>query len=85
MPRPVQMHWGVGEIVEEAWGAGRYHEPALQLIRWPDGTESIRFCYYSQGRFQRSPLMLSKDDVRILRPALKSCRRLRHWLKSMAE
>ncbi len=85
VPRAVQMHWGTGEIIEEAWGEGQYHEPALQLIRWPDGSESIRFCYYSQGRFQRSPLMLGQADVRVLRPALKRCPRLRRWLKSLAE
>ncbi len=85
VPRPVQMHWGTGEVVEEAWAEGRYHEPALQLIHWPDGTESVRFCYYSGGRFQRSPLMLGREDVRALKGALKACPRLRRWLKNLAE
>jgi hypothetical protein len=78
------MHWGAGVIVEEAWGVGRYHEPALQLIRWEDGSESVRFCYYSRGRFQRSPLMLGAADLAVLRPSLARCPRLRRWLKRLA-
>jgi hypothetical protein len=78
------MHWGAGTIVEEAWGVGRYHEPALQLIRWEDGSESVRFCYYSRGRFQRSPLMLGAADLAVLRPSLARCPGLRRWLKRLA-
>ena len=62
LPRPFEMHWGKGHIVEEASCVGQYHEPAVQLLEYEDGAESIRFCHYDlRGRFQRSPLMINED------------------------
>src|SRR2546428_6806533 len=64
VPRPFAMPWGKGAIVEEITAVGQWHEPAIQLLRYEDGSESVRFCSYDHGgRFQRSPLML---DARLL-------------------
>ena len=81
LPRPVTMHWGQGAVIEEASAIGEYHEPAIQLIRFEDGSRSLRFCYYSlDGRFQRSPLMLNEGEMEGLRAALDRWPELRDLL-----
>lgn len=72
------MPWGRGEIVEEATAVGEWNEPAIQLLRYEDGSLSIRFCHYDhRGRFQRSPLMISSDTIAGLRRSLATSPRLR--------
>ncbi len=84
LPRPVTMHWGHGAVIEEASAIGEYHEPAIQLIRFEDGSRSLRFCYYSlDGRFQRSPLMLNEAELDGLRVALDDCPELRDLLRRL--
>jgi hypothetical protein len=86
VPRAFEMPWGKGEIVEEATTTGRWHEPAIQLLRYEDGTYSVRFCHYDQGgRFQRSPLMVSSESMSGLRRALKDTPRLRRLLRRLVE
>jgi hypothetical protein len=84
------MHWGNGQIVEEASTTGEYHEPAIQLLQYTEGEAagsfSVRFCYYDHyGRFQRSPLMLSEADVSGLRAAIAGTPRLRAILRRLIE
>ena len=88
LPRPFEMHWGRGEIVEEASYSGQYHEPCIQLMVYTEGEGaggfSVRFCTYNhEGRFQRSPLMVGEDDIEGLRAALRSTPRLRQILKRL--
>jgi hypothetical protein len=84
------MHWGSGQIAEEASFAAEYHEPTIQLLEYTDGeaagSVSIRFCYYSiDGRFQRSPLMLGEEEIEGLREALERAPRLRALLQRLVE
>ena len=80
------MHWGQGAVIEEASAIGEYHEPAIQLIRFDDGSRSVRFCYYSlDGRFQRSPLMLGEGEMEGLRAALADCPHLKTLLRRLIE
>ena len=89
VPRPFEMPWGSGQIVEEASFEGEHHEPTIQLLEYSDGLSadssfSLRFCTYSHsGRFQRSPLMLNEDDLDGLRAALQSTPRLYALLKRL--
>lgn len=84
VPRPFELHWGKGQIVEEATTDGPYHVPSLQLLEFEDGSLSVRFCYYDHaGHFQRSPLMVGDDLVADLRRALARTRRLRALLRRM--
>jgi len=70
--------------VEEAMYVGQYHEPSLQLLEFEDGSLSIRFCYYDHhGRFQRSPVIVSKKEIEGLRRALAKTPRLRRLLKKL--
>jgi len=44
------------------------------------------FCYYSlDGRFQRSPMMLSKDGIASMRAALKKTPKLRAILRKLVD
>ena len=88
LPRPFEMHWGSGEIVEEAPCVGEYHEPAIQLMRYTEGEAaggfSIRFCSYNhRGSFQRSPLMVGQAEIDGLRKALLDTPELREILKQL--
>ena len=52
IPRPFELHWGKGQVVEEATFEGQYHQPSIQLLEFEDGSLSVRFCYYNrEGRF----------------------------------
>ena len=90
LPRLFEMHWGSGEIVEEAAFEGEYHEPCIQLMQYTAGEAAgsftVRFCTYNhQGRFQRSPLMVSEDDLAGLRDAIKAAPQLHAILKRLVE
>ena len=81
VPRPFTMPWGKGEIIEEATAVGEYHEPAIQLLRYEDGSLAIRFSHYDhRGRFQRSPLMISSRTITGLSRSLAATPRLRGLL-----
>ncbi len=85
-PRPFDLHWGSGQIAEEATYAGEHHEPAMQLLQFEDGSLSVRFCYYDHaGRFQRSPLIVNSSEVDGIRQALKNTPRLREFLRELVD
>ena len=84
VPRPFNLHWGGGQVAEEASCSGEHHQPAIQLLEFDDGSLSVRFCYYDHaGRFQRSPLIVGQDEVAGLRQALARAPRLRSLLRQM--
>jgi len=83
-PRPFALHWGSGQISEEATYTGEHHEPSIQLLEFDDGSLQVRFCYYDHaGRFQRSPLVVSNDEIAGLKKALAGTPRLRSLLREM--
>ena len=89
LPRPFEMPWGRGEIVEEAYFSGDHHQPTIQLLQYTEGEASggfsVRFCSFNHaGRFQRSPLMLNEGDIDGLRQALQESPRLLALLKRLA-
>jgi hypothetical protein len=78
------MPWGSGSVVEEASGSNEYHEPVIQLLRYEDGSEAVRFCSYNlHGGFQRSPLIVSAEDLASLRDALAESPRLSALLQRL--
>jgi hypothetical protein len=55
-------------------------------MEYDGGGYSVRFCYYSlDGRFQRSPMMLSDDTIAGLRAALRKTPKLRAILRKLVE
>ena len=88
LPRPFNLPWGAGEIVEEAAIAARAGEhgwePTIQLLVYEDGTETLRFCYYDdRGRFGRGPMLLRPEDLAGLRDALAEAPRIAALLKRL--
>jgi len=79
------MPWGKGEIVEEATAIGEWGEPSIQLLRYEDGSESIRFCQYDhRGRFRRSPMMVDGKLLRALGRSLAKTKRLKALVDQLA-
>src|SRR5438552_14730444 len=85
LPRPFAMPWGTGEIVEEATAVVEWSEPSIQLLRYEDGSESIRFCQYDhRGRFRRSPMMVDGKLLRALGRSLAKTKRLKALVDQLA-
>ena len=89
LPRPFSVHWGDGQIVEEARFESEHTVPAIQLLRFDsgpaEGTVTLRFCHFShRGLFQRSPLMLSEDDIDRLRDEVAKTPEIQRLLQRIA-
>lgn len=83
-PRSFDLHWGKGQIVEEARCEGEHHEPSIQLLEFEDKSQSLRFCWYDhRGRFQRSPLIVGKPEMAGLKQSLKENPRLKKLLTEL--
>ena len=67
LPRPFSFPWGGGQVVEEVSVMRPHWEPTIQLLRYEDGEESLRFCYYHGPRFGRGPMMVSVEDLKELK------------------
>ena len=72
-------------MAEEARVEGEHHVPTLQLLKYTEGEAagnvSIRFCHYShRGGFSRSPLVMSPDEIDMMREALRETPELREFL-----
>ena len=83
-------HWGSGVIAEEAQVETPWDVPTLQLMKYTEGEAAgslnIRFCHYShEGRFRRSPLMLSEEAIDDMRLALKATPEIRVLLRRLLE
>lgn len=83
--RTFSYHWGNGVVAEEAQVRGRYHQPTFQLLKYTDGEAagevSLRFCHYGhEGRFRRSPLLMSTEEIDMMRDALRKTPELRDLL-----
>ena len=79
------MHWGEGQIIEEARFEGEHAQPAIQLMRFDSGpaagTLTLRFCHFNQrGQFQRSPMMLNDEEIDRLGEAVKRTPEIRRLL-----
>lgn len=84
LPRPFRMPWGKGQIVEEVSIPCPHWEPTVQLMEYEDGERSLRFCYYSEGRFGRGPMILAEDDLDRMAEALPHAPMIEGMLRRMA-
>ena len=88
--RSFSFHWGSGVIAEEAQVESSWHVPTFQLLKFTEGDAAgqhrIRFCQYNhQGRFRRSPLMISAEDIDDMRVALKRTPKLLALLRRLVQ
>ena len=84
-PKTFSFHWGSGYVAEEAQIRTPHTLPTLQLLRYTEGDAAgeitIRFCHYSpNGHFRRSPLLMSAEDMDMMRDALQETPELRDLL-----
>jgi hypothetical protein len=67
IPRLFSFEWGKGQVIEEASIKVQmeHHswEPAIQLLRFDDGSETLRFCVFHGKQFSRMPLLISPDEL----------------------
>lgn len=85
VPRPFDLHWGKGVIAEEASTITPFHEPAIQLLAFEDGTKSLRFCAYHGRSFSRMPLIVSEDHVAALAKEVKKNPQIRKLLRRLVD
>lgn len=85
VPRPFQLHWGKGVIAEEASTVTPFHEPTIQLLRFGDGSQSLRFCVYHKSSFGRMPLIVSEEHLEDLAKAVKRNPGIRKMLKKLVD
>lgn len=84
LPRPFEMHWGAGQVVEEASADTPHHEPTIQLLEFDDGSLTLRFCYYNGPRFGRGPLMIGEEFLDGLAAAVQDSPRIQALLQRIA-
>ena len=67
LPRPFSFEWGKGQVIEEASIKVQMNqhswEPAVQLLQFDDGSETLRFCVFHGKQFSRMPLLISPDEL----------------------
>ncbi len=79
------MPWGKGVITEEVQVIRDHWEPTIQLMEYEDGSTSLRFCFYSKGRFNRNPMMLGEEDLDEMAAELKNAPKMKAMLKRLAK
>ena len=85
LPRSFELPWGQGQVVEEVSVMRPHWEPTIQLLRYEDGEETLRFCYYHGARFGRGPMIVSGEDLKELKAlARDSAPRIFQLLEDLA-
>jgi hypothetical protein len=83
-PRRFKMPWGEGKIIEEASIVSEYHKPTIQLMKFDDGSYTIRFVAYNhKGMFLRSPLMVAAKDLKRLGAETQKMQKLKKLLEGL--
>lgn len=86
IPRSFSFPWGNGEIIEEVSFRGQHHEPTIQLLKFTDGFELVRFCSYTlTGRFERNSWIASAPELNGLSHELNKTPRLKNILKKLIQ
>lgn len=84
LPRPFNLPWGKGQVVEEVSVAHEHWVPTIQLLEYEDGSLGVRFCFYSPtGRFRRSPPIWMEDDFDAFALELDEAPRLQALMRRM--
>ncbi len=90
IPRPFNLVWGSGRVIEEAAIEGGLHAPALQLLHYEEGEKkgqlAIRFAAYDpDGELERRPLIVNEREIAAMRRELEGTPRIRALLKRLIE
>ena len=89
IPRPFNLLWGSGKIIEEAAIEGGLHAPSIQLMRYEEGEKgqmAIRFAAYDpDDDLERRPLIINERELRPLRREIDRSPRLKALLRKLVE
>ena len=90
VPRPFNLLWGSGKIIEEAAIEGGLHAPSIQLMRYEQGEKrgqlAIRFAAYDpQDDLERRPLIVNERELRPLQREIDRSPRLKALLRRLVE
>jgi len=90
VPRPFNLLWGSGKIIEEAAIEGGLHAPSIQLMHYEKGEKkgqmAIRFAAYdTDGDLERRPLIINERELRPLRREIDRSPRLKALLRKLVE
>ena len=90
IPRPFNLQWGSGKIIEEAAIEGGLHAPSVQIMRYEKGEKkgqmAIRFAAYDpQGELERRPLIINERELRPLKREIDRSPRLKALLRKLVE
>ena len=83
VPRPFALPWAKGQVTQEARIHSDHWEPTIQLMESEDGTVALRFWFYSQGRFNRNPMIIGEEEFSRMAEELRRHPRLRALLRKM--
>ena len=78
------MPWGKGMVIDEVSISSQYNEPTIQLLEFDNGDKLLRFCSYSHGRFNRSPLMIDEKDLKLLGKAIMKRKEIRKLILELS-
>jgi len=90
IPRPFNLLWGSGKIIEEAAIEGGLHAPSIQLMRYEEGEKkgqmAIRFAAYDvDDNLKRRPLIINERELLPLRREIDRSPRLKALLRKLVE
>lgn len=85
IPRPFTFKGiGKGDIIEEAAVEYENWAPVIQVLRFTDGREVLRFCYYvSSGQIAPRALWINDEDIDNLREEIKKQPQVRKFLQRL--
>lgn len=85
IPRPFTFKGiGEGDIVAEAAVEYEGWAPAIQVLRFKDGREVLRFCYYVKtGQIAPRALWINDKDINNLREEIKKVPQVRKFLQRL--
>lgn len=85
VPRPFNLLWGSGKVIEEAAIEGGLHAPSIQLLSYEKGEKkgqkAIRFAAYDpEGELERRPLIINERELSRLKKEIDRSPRLKALL-----
>jgi hypothetical protein len=91
VPRKFQFQWGKGYIIEEVFvkcilDTGRRKEmwePTIQLLRYEDGSTTLRFCVYSGKKLRRMPPLMDRQILVELGKRIENTKLIRELLSNL--
>jgi len=88
IPRPFNLLWGSGKVIEEVAIEGGLHAPSIQLLKYETGEKkgqsAIRFAAYDpDGELERRPLIINERELSRLKREVDRSPRLKALLTKL--